>query len=144
MFFKTMFPADIQYLSNNRLSFVTFSQDDIVKIIQNVDSDKAHGRENVNSCMLKTCGSTILKPLAITFKQCVVTGVFRSEWQKGHIVPIYKKGDKQTLKSYPPVSLLPTCGKILERLMFNEMLIFLLKIVLSRQTSLVLCQVILA
>ena len=76
MFFKTMFPADIQYLSNNRLSFLTFSQDDIVKIIQNLDSGKAHGHDNINSRMLKTCGSTILKPLAITFKQCVVTGVF--------------------------------------------------------------------
>ena len=31
-----------------------------------------------------------------------------------------KKGDKQTLKNDRPVSLLPICGKILERLMFNE------------------------
>ena len=77
--------------------------------------------------MLKICGSTISKPLAIIFKQCVDTGVFQSEWQKGNIVLIYKRGDKQTLKSYPPVLLLPTCGKILERLMFNEMLVFFIE-----------------
>ena len=35
--------------------------------------------------------------------------------------PIYKKGDKQTLKNYRPVSFLLICGKNLERLMFNEM-----------------------
>ena len=71
--------------------------------------------------MLKICGSAIYKPLAIIFKQCVDTGIFPSEWKKGNIVPIHKKGDKQTLKNYRPVSLLPICGKILERLMFNEM-----------------------
>ena len=39
---------------------------------------------------------------------------------------IHKKGDKQTLKNYRPVSLLPTCGKIFERLIYNEMFGFFL------------------
>ena len=48
------------------------------------------------------------------------TGVFPSEWKKGNIVPIHKKGDKQTLKNYRTVSLLPICEKILERLILND------------------------
>ena len=71
--------------------------------------------------MLKIYGSAIYKPLAIILKQWVDTGIFPSEWKKGNIVPIHKKDDKQTLKNYRPVSLLPICGKILEQLMFNEM-----------------------
>ena len=74
--------------------------------------------------MLKICGSAIYKPLAIVFKRCVGTGIFPSEWKKSNIVPIHKKGDKQTLKNYLQVSLLPSCGKILERLMFNELFKF--------------------
>ena len=46
--------------------------------------------------------------------------------EKGNIVPCYKKADKQNLKNYPPVSLLPICGKFFERLMFNEMFSFFL------------------
>ena len=42
------------------------------------------------------------------------------EWKKGNIVPIHKKGDKQRLKNYRPMSLLPICGKILQGLLFNE------------------------
>ena len=114
-------PTHVQYLTNNRLSSITFSQDDIAKIIQNLDSGKAHGHDNISIRMLKICGSAIYKPLAIIFKQCVDTGIFPSEWKKGNIVPIHKKGDKQTLKNYRPVSLLPICRKILERLIFNEM-----------------------
>ena len=47
--------------------------------------------------------------------------------EKGSIVPIHKKGDKQILKNYRPVSLLPICGKIFERLIFNELFNFLLE-----------------
>ena len=71
--------------------------------------------------MLKICEDTICKPLEIIFKQALTTGVFPSEWKKGSIVPCYKKGDKQNLKNYRPVSLLPICGKVFERLIFNEM-----------------------
>ena len=58
------------------------------------------------------------------FKYCFF---FLSEWKKGNIVPIHKKGDKQVLKNYLPVSLLLISGKIFERLIFNEMFSFLLE-----------------
>ena len=66
------------------------------------------------------CGPSIYKPLEKTFNECLETGIFPSEWKNGSIVPIHKKGGKQILKNYRPVSLLPISGKILERLMFNE------------------------
>ena len=40
---------------------------------------------------------------------------------KANVVPVQKKGDKQSLKIYRPISLLPICGKILERLIYNKM-----------------------
>ena len=43
-----------------------------------------------------------------------------------NVVPIHKKGDKQILKNYRSVSLLPICSKIFERLMYNKMLGFFL------------------
>ena len=44
--------------------------------------------------------------------------------KKGNITPIHKKGHKQNIKNYRPVSLLPICGKIFERLIFSEMFIY--------------------
>ena len=58
------------------------------------------------------------------FKQALLTGVFPSEWKKENIVCIHKKGDKQNINNYRPVSLLSICGKIFERLIFNEMFIY--------------------
>ena len=121
---SSKFPSHLHYLTDNRLSSISFSQDDIAKIIQNVDPNKAHGHNNIRIHMLKICGCSICKPPEMIFKQCIETGLFPSEWKKANIVPIHKKGDKKTLKSYRPVLLLPICGKIFEGSMFNEMFIF--------------------
>ena len=83
-----------RYLYNNRISSVTFSQDNIAKIIQNLNSDRAHGHDNISIRMLKVCAPAILKPLDIIFKQCVDIGVFLSGWKKGNIFYIHKKGGK--------------------------------------------------
>ena len=77
--------------------------------------------------MLKICGSSIYGSLELILKEALSTGLFPSNWKKGNIVPIHKKGDKQILKNYRPVSLLPICGKIFERLIFNEQFNFLLE-----------------
>ena len=70
------------------------------------------------------------KPLEIIFQQssmklCIESGAFPTEWEKGNIVAIQGKRDKKALKNYSPLSLLPICGQILERLLFNEMFKFL-------------------
>ena len=76
--------------------------------------------------MLKIFGDTICNPLELIFKQALTSGLFPSEWKKSDIVPCYKKDDKQDLKNYRPVSLLPICRKIFERLTFNETFTFFL------------------
>ena len=71
--------------------------------------------------MLKLCGEAICRPLNIIFKTCLNTGKFYSKWKKGNVVPIHKKDEKQNVKNYRLVSLLPKCGKIIERLIYNAM-----------------------
>ena len=129
-------PSHLHYLTDNCLSSVRFSQGNIAKLIQNLDPNKTHGHDNISIRMLKICSSSIYKPLEMIFKQCIKTVFFPSEWKRANIVPIHKKGDKQTLENYRPVSLLPICGKILERLMFNEMFNFFIenKLISSNQS----------
>ena len=38
-----------------------------------------------------------------------------------NVVPVHKKSDKQILKNYWPISLLPICGKAFECLMYNSL-----------------------
>ena len=115
-------PPNFTLYTDNRLSTVTFSQDDIGTFIQNLNPNKAHSYHNISIRMLKIYGSSIYDPLELIFKEVLSTGLFPSNWKKGDIVPIHKIGDKQILKNYRAVSLLPICGKDFERLIFNKLL----------------------
>ena len=48
-------------------------------------------------------------------------GSFPINGKKANVVPVDKKGDKQMLKNYRPISLLPIAGKIFERLLYDRM-----------------------
>ena len=119
-------PTNLRYVTDKRLRTIHFTADNIEKIIVNLNPNKAHGHGSISILMLKIGGDTIYKPLELIFKQALTTFVFPSEWKKGNTVPCYKKGDYQNLKMYRPVSLLPICGKIFARLIFNEMFSFFL------------------
>ena len=76
--------------------------------------------------MLKMSGDAIIEPLFKIFKNCLKCGIFPDDWKKGNIVPIFKKGDKQNIKIYRPISLLPICSKIFERIIYDNMLKYFL------------------
>ena len=63
----------------------------------------------------------MVEPLTIIFNSCVNQSMFPDMWKKSNICPIHKKGDTQTISNYRPVSLLPVCGKIFERLIFSSL-----------------------
>ena len=54
-----------------------------------------------------------------------MNGCFPNEWKKANIVPVHKKGDKQIIKNYRAVSLLPICSKIFEKIIFNPLFKYL-------------------
>ena len=83
-------PNYINYTTEKRLSTVALSVEAIGKIIQNLDSNKAHGHDNISIHMLKICGDSIYEPLETIFGQAL-TRVFPSEWKKRNIVPVHKK-----------------------------------------------------
>ena len=52
-------PSYLSYKTDNRLSAVNFSIDDIAKILQNLDPNNAHGHEKISIQMLQLCDNSI-------------------------------------------------------------------------------------
>ena len=75
--------------------------------------------------MLKICDESLILPLKLIFRNIITTGVFPDIWKQANITPIHKKGSKQVVSNYRPISLLPICGKIFERVIFKYMYNFL-------------------
>ena len=77
--------------------------------------------------MLKICGNFIYKTLQLISRSCIENGKFPYEWKKTNTAPVHKKGNKQTLENYRPVSLLPIWCKVFERLIYNSLFEFLIE-----------------
>lgn len=56
-----------------------FLEDDIVKIIQNLDPKKKHGHDQISIFMLNICVYTIYKPLERIYSECLNTDLFMLE-----------------------------------------------------------------
>ena len=90
-------PGSQTYITDSKLSSLQFEDKDIIKIIRSLNTNKAHGHDNISIRMLKICDLAIIKPLSIIFRNCINHTTFPDLWKKSNICPIRKKGDKQII-----------------------------------------------
>ena len=109
----------LKYRTNKKLNSFSIIEKDISLIIKALDSSKAHGYDNLSIKMIKLCEESIVIPLKIIFEESLECGVFPEIWKKANVVPVHKKEDKNLVKNYRPISLLPIFGKIFERVIYN-------------------------
>ena len=90
-----------------------------MSIICSLNSNKAHGWDDISIHMVKMCDESIAYPLKIIFETAVKSGIYPEKWKKANVVPVHKKESKNMLKNYRPISLLPVSGKIFEKSIYN-------------------------
>ena len=112
-------------LTNASLSHFLVTKERIIEIVQNLNIKKAHGCDGISASMLKLCAAEIAVPLLIIFNRCITSGEFPDSWKYANVQPVHKKDDRQEVNNYRPISLLPICGKILEKIVFDQVYYFL-------------------
>ena len=109
------------------MNTINFTEDDILNVIRKLDPSKVHEHDQISIRMVQICDKAICKPLHLIFSSCIESGIFPREWKMANVVLIHKRDDKQNVKNYRTVSLLPIFGKIFEHLIYNEMYSFFLE-----------------
>ena len=82
-------PKRLLFLTEKRLSNVQISNENIIKIINNLDPNKDHGHDMISTRMLKLSGPSLCKPLSIIFKSCLSQMKFPMEWKKAIVLPMH-------------------------------------------------------
>ena len=62
--------------------------------------------------------------LSNLFNESFIQSMVPDCLKKSHIIPIFKKGDINSMNNYRPIALITTISKILEKLMYNRLLDF--------------------
>ena len=67
----------------------------------------------------------LTEPLLHIINLSLSKGVFPTELKIAKVLPLYKGNEKNILKNYRPISLLPVLSKIFEKVMYNRLISFL-------------------
>ena len=80
------------------------------------------GPDDISMKLIKE-GSELLAPLLTAiFNQCFTSGTYPDAFKVAKLVPIYKGGERSKLDNYRPVSILNALNKIMEKIVYNQML----------------------
>ena len=105
------------------LNIISVTELKISKAIDRIKPSKSSGPDNIHPKILKECNRAILKPLKIIFeksvKECKIPDIWKSAYR--NVTAIHKSGPKSKPENYRPISLTSVPGKILERLIRDEL-----------------------
>ncbi|KAF7492646.1 Putative protein in type-1 R1DM retrotransposable element [Sarcoptes scabiei] len=132
---NNMFPTQINsYHSEHHRTQASEQEYNITKeyiesLIMKSSSQKAPGNDNITYSMLKAVREIISELLAKIFNKCLNIGYFPRQWKKATLIifPKPNKPDYHCFLNYRPISLLPSLGKILEKILQNEIQKFLIE-----------------
>ena len=119
-----------EYLPNPVMNSFVLSHilyEDILREINQLNIKKAAGQDGLGPKIVKLCPEIFAVNLIKIFNKSIDDGVYPSEMKLARVIALFKKGSKQDPDNYRPISLLPICNKIFERLICIQLKSFLEK-----------------
>nr|CAI5837953.1 unnamed protein product [Callosobruchus analis] len=110
---------------NSRMAEVKFQHRDIRNVLQNLNTNKASGPDQIPAIVLKRCAVELTPILCKLFKVSYEQGVFPATWKIGCVQPIPKKGKKTDPNNYRPMTLLHIMSKVMETVINIQLLNYL-------------------
>ncbi|KAK4826010.1 hypothetical protein QYF61_003783 [Mycteria americana] len=68
-------------------------------LLHHLDIDKSMGPDGIHTRVLRELVEVFTKPLSILYQQSWLTGEVPVDWRLAHVMPMYKKGQKEHLGS---------------------------------------------
>ena len=118
--------GDYSYLiprNVSRANFEPCTENEIQSIISKMK--KEGGPEDISRRMLRLCGPFAVRLIASLINSCMTQGVFPDILKLAKITPVFKKGQKNLVQNYRPISVLNNLNKIFEAVLYSRLKHFL-------------------
>ena len=106
--------------TNKTFSLNSCSTSEVQKLLENLEVKKATGLDNLLPKLLKLAVGILAPSLTFIFNQSLSSGIVPLEWKLAKVTPIFKKGKRQDVNGYRPISIIPVVVKVFERIIYDQ------------------------
>ncbi|KAK4806706.1 hypothetical protein QYF61_027707 [Mycteria americana] len=85
----------------------------VSNLLHHLDTHRSMGVGGIHPRVLRELAEVLTKPLSILYQQSWLTREVPVDWRLTNVTPIYKKGQKEDLGNYRPVSLTLVVRKVI-------------------------------
>ncbi len=107
------------------LSLSPVSAENVLKLLNRVNVSKATGLDKLPARFIRSAASEIAAPDTHIINLTIYHGEIPTELKAARVVPLFKKQDKTEAGNYRPVSILSVFSKILERIVYDQLEVYL-------------------
>lgn len=115
-------PAEIPMLTDKLMPKILVSCDGVRNLLLSLDSNKSPGPDKITPRVLKELSNEISPFLTDLFQQSLESGTVPREWKDASICPIFKSGSELDPANYRPVSLTSVVCKVLEHIIYTNVM----------------------
>ena len=101
--------------------FKELSAHDIAILIHDLKPSNSSGVDGLSAKIVKAAGPSIYGVLMHIFNLSLSTSIFPTNRKIGCVTPLFKEGDASDPSNYRPISVLPTLGKLRERVAHTQL-----------------------
>ena len=122
-------PVSLAFNASNapipQLEDFDFTEDDIIRAIDEVSNNAAPGPDGFPAILLRNCRNELARPIYTLWRKSLDSGEIPSELKTSNITPIHKGGSRHIPKNYRPVALTSHLIKIFEKVVRNVLVSFI-------------------
>jgi hypothetical protein len=99
---------------------IVFTLHDVDQGIKSLDASKSAGPDGIPPMFVKNCSAILSGVLQKIFNVSISSGVFPTLWKTGHLIPIFKKGDRSDISNYRPICIQSCVPKMFEAILLAK------------------------
>ena len=101
---------------NDIFSIKSFSESQVAHVLGKIKVSKSPGPDLLHPRVIYELRDVLVGPLKHLFNRSLFSGVLPDEWKTSHVSVLHKKGEKDCIENYRPISLTCICCKLMESL----------------------------
>lgn len=99
---------------------ISVDVEDVADAMKRLKADMTMGPDSVPGFLIRDCSPVLSEPLTAIFKLIFKTSTFPDMWKTSRVCPVHKKGKRDEITNYRPISIISNFSKIFEIVLYNK------------------------